>query len=302
MAGLGGGAIIAIGAALWLLYLTPAWLRRRQYIATERTAVRLQQTLRVLAETAEMPDEVRAELSARSVAEQHRALRDAARHAETVARPLEAAAERSLVRGSTPAPREPRRRADAVAVVARARLRRTQVLSGNVLLLSLAACALGGSQVTTTVGLTILVAGVLGVLVGLALLQRAATVAAAHRAVEAVDRAVPVTEVPQTFVDWQRSETERPTWTPVPLPKPLYLQRDEVAEQPSPAITAAAAASLRAAAAEADEALRAAQAAPEIATLEPRGPHPAFAALGIQETGEPMLGDLDAVLRRRRAG
>jgi hypothetical protein len=302
MAGLGGGAIITIGAALWLLYLTPAWLRRRQYIATERNAVRLQQTLRVLAETAEMPDEVRAELSARSIAEQHRALRDAARRAEAVSRPLEAAAERSLVRGSTPAPREPRRRADAVAAVARARLRRTQVLSGNIMLLSLAAGAYGASQVRTTIGLTVLVVGVLGVLIGLALLQRSATVAAAHRAVEAVDRAVPVTEVRQTFVDWQRTETERPTWTPVPLPKPLYLDRDQAIEAPTPASTAAAAASLRSAAAEADDALRAAQASPEVAVIEPRRTHPAFAALGIEETGEPMLGDLDAVLRRRRAG
>jgi hypothetical protein len=300
MAGLGGGAIIAIGAALWLLYLTPAWLRRRQYIATERNAVRLQQTLRVLAETAEMPDEVRAELSARSVVEQHRALRDAARRAEVVSRPLEAAAERTLARGSTPAPREPRRRADAVAVVARARLRRTQVLSGNILLLSLAASAWGGSQLTTTVGLAVLVAGVLGVLGGLALLQRAATIAAAHRAVEAVDRAVPLPDVPQTFVDWQRTETDRPTWTPVPLPKPLYLERDEPLERPTPAAAAAAAAALRAAAAEADEALRAAQASPEVVAIAPRPTHPAFAALGIQETGEPMLGDLDAVLRRRR--
>jgi hypothetical protein len=301
MAGLGGGAIIAVGAALWLLYLTPAWLRRRQYIATERNAVRLQQTLRVLAETAEVPDEVRAELSARSIAEQHRALRDAARRAETATRPLEEAARRTLVRGRTPAPREPRGRADAVATVARARLRRTQVLSGNILLLSLAACALGGSQLTTTAGLAGLVAGVLGVLAGLALLQRAATVAAAHRAVEAVDRAVPVPEVPQTFVDWQRTETERPTWTPVPLPKPLYLERDSLLEPPTRAVTAAAAAALSAAAAEADQALRSVQASPKVATIQPRAPHPAFAALGIDATGEPMLGDLDAVLRRRRA-
>jgi len=302
MAGLGGGAIIAIGAVLWLLYLTPAWLRRRQYIATERNAVRLQQTLRVLAETAEMPDEVRAELSARSVADQHRALRDAARRAEVVFRPLEAAAERTLVRSSTPAPREPRRRADAIAAVARARLRRSRVLSGNILLLSLAAGGWGGWQLPTTAGLGVLVAGVLGVLCALALLQRAATVAAARRAVEAVDRAVPLPEVPQTFVDWQRTETERPTWTPVPLPKPRYLERDEVLEQPTPTTTAAAEADLRAAAAEADEALRAAQASPEVVVLEPRPTHPAFVALGIQQTGEPMLGDLDAVLRRRRAG
>src|SRR5919107_4527699 len=107
---IGGGVLVAAAAALWIAYLLPSWLRRRQYLATERNAVRLQQTLRVLAETAEMPEEVRAELSARSVVEQHRALRDAARHAETVARPHEAATERALLRASTPAPREPRRR------------------------------------------------------------------------------------------------------------------------------------------------------------------------------------------------
>jgi hypothetical protein len=302
MAGLGGGAIIVVAAVLWLLYLAPAWLRRRQYLATERNAVRLQQTLRVLAETAEMPDEVRAELSARSVVEQHRALRDAARHAETVSRPLEVAAERELVRGATPAPREPRRRADAVAVVARARLRRSRVLSGNLLLLSLAACAWGGSQLTTVAGLAALVAGVVGALSAVAFLQRAATVAAAHRAVEAVDKAVALPETAQTLVDWHRTESERPTWTPVPVPKPLYLDRDEELGAPTPAGAAAAEESLRAAAVEADRALRAAQQAPEVASLEPRPVHPAFVALGIQETGEPVLGDLDAVLRRRRAG
>lgn len=301
MAGLGGGAIIVVAAALWLLYLAPAWLRRRQYLATERNAVRLQQTLRVLAETAEMPEEVRAELSARSVVEQHRALRDAARHAVAVSRPHEAAAERALIRASTPAPREPRRRADVVAAVTRARLRRSRVLSGNVLLLSLAACAYGGMQTATTVGWLVLVAGVLGALTAAALLHRAALVAAAHRAVEAVDHAVPLPESAQSFVDWQRTQTERPTWTPVPVPKPLYLDRDEQADPPTPAAARAAADSLLDAAQDADEALRAAQAAPEVATLLPRPVHPAFAALGIVPTGEPALGDLDAVLRRRRA-
>ena len=53
--GFGGGAIIAFAAVLWLLYLAPTWMRRRQYLTTERTAVRLQQTLRILAETAEVP-------------------------------------------------------------------------------------------------------------------------------------------------------------------------------------------------------------------------------------------------------
>ncbi len=38
---MGGGVVLAIAAALWLLYLVPTWLRRREYLATERNAVRL---------------------------------------------------------------------------------------------------------------------------------------------------------------------------------------------------------------------------------------------------------------------
>ena len=142
MASLGGGAIIAFAAVLWLLYLTPTWLRRREYVRTERTAVRLQQTLRVLAETAEVPEEVRAEVSARSVAEQHRALRESARRAETVARPREAKAERTLAR-SGGGPREPRSRALAVSDIAAARLRRSRVLATNVLVVGITLAGLG---------------------------------------------------------------------------------------------------------------------------------------------------------------
>ncbi|MGN6742065.1 MAG: hypothetical protein ACTHJL_02045 [Amnibacterium sp.] len=296
--GFGGGAIIAFAAVLWLLYLTPTWLRRRQYLTTERTAVRLQQTLRILAETAEVPDEVRAEVTARSVAEQHRALRDAARQAESVARPRETAAERALARRRRQ-PREPRQRAQAVSALAATRLRRSRVLAANVLILSLALVAYGVAQVLQAANWFPAVAGAIGVFGALALLQRAATVAAAHRAVEAVDHAVVVPEAPRSFTDWQRSEQARPTWTPVPLPKPLYLEREEVAAQPHDAV--AVAASLDAAAARSDEALRAAAAAPGVATLEPRA-HPALAAMGIVAESGPVLTDLDAVLRRRRAG
>ncbi|ERK70130.1 hypothetical protein N136_03526, partial [Leifsonia aquatica ATCC 14665] len=74
---MGGGVVVAIAAVLWLAYLIPVWLRRREYVATERNAVRLQQTLRILAETSELPDEVRMEATARTVAEQQRVLRRA---------------------------------------------------------------------------------------------------------------------------------------------------------------------------------------------------------------------------------
>src|SRR4051794_4703382 len=87
---LGGGVMVAVAAALWIAYLLPSWLHRRQYIATERNAVRLQQTLRILAETAETPEQVRVEATARSVAAQERVLR----HRQAADRAREKAAEK----------------------------------------------------------------------------------------------------------------------------------------------------------------------------------------------------------------
>jgi len=69
---LGGGVIVLVAVALWLVYLLPTWHSRRQYDAAERNAVRLNQALRVLAETSETPEEVRLELNARTAAAQQR--------------------------------------------------------------------------------------------------------------------------------------------------------------------------------------------------------------------------------------
>lgn len=69
---LGGGAIALVVVVLWLVYLLPTWQARMRYGAAERNAVRLNQALRVLAETSETPDEVRVELSRREIAKQHR--------------------------------------------------------------------------------------------------------------------------------------------------------------------------------------------------------------------------------------
>jgi hypothetical protein len=302
MAGLGGGAIIAFAAVLWLLYLTPTWLRRREYLRTERTAVRLQQTLRVLAETAEVPEEVRAEVSARSVAEQHRALRESNRHAESVVRPRDAKAERKLAR-SGGVPREPRTRAAATSEIAATRLRRSRVLATNVLVVGITITGWGVSDVVVGGPWEFLVAGLVVCFLAVALLQRASTVAAAHRAVTAVDHAVVVPEESRSFSEWEESEPSRPTWTPVPLPKPRYLDRSAVASTstaPPPAPVRddiAIAASLRAAAQRADDALRAAYAAPEVAALNRR---PVDAVDAMNESG-PVITDLDGVLRRRRS-
>ncbi|MBW4042970.1 MAG: hypothetical protein HIU86_12750 [Acidobacteria bacterium] len=297
MASLGGGAIIAFAAVLWLLYLTPTWLRRREYLRTERTAVRLQQTLRVLAETAEVPDEVRAEVSARSVAEQHRALREAARRAESIARPREEKAARKLARSGT-GPREPRSRAIAVSGIAAARLRRSRVLATNLLVVGITLAGWGVSDIAAGGTWEFMIAGAVVSFLAVALLQRASTVAAAQRAVSAVDQTVVVSVEPRSFSEWQEAEPSRPTWTPVPLPKPRYLDQQRVVAPAKPVRDdVAIAASLRAAAQRADEALRAAYAAPEVAALDRR---PVDAVTAMNESG-PVITDLDGVLRRRRS-
>lgn len=299
----GGGAVIALAAALWLLYLMPTWIRRRQYIATERNAVRLQQTLRILAETAEVPEEIRVETTAKSVAEQHRALRIAAQKAEAVARAREASAARTLSRKHE-APREPRQKAAAVQALAASRLRRSRLMASLVLVVSVVIIGFGLGEAFVSANWWPLATGAVGVFVALGFLQRVATVTAARRATQAVDRTVAVAAPIQSFTDWQRSEPARPTWTPVPLPKPLYLSRrdsDQVA------VAATAQRDLIAAAARADEALRSAQRSPEVAPMPSREQAPAaaradgYAAMGIVGEARPTLTDLNDVLRRRRA-
>lgn len=68
----GTALLLLIAGVLWLVYLVPIYLRRSEYLATERNAARLGQTLRVLAETAETTEELTTELSARDVARQQR--------------------------------------------------------------------------------------------------------------------------------------------------------------------------------------------------------------------------------------
>lgn len=69
---LSGGVIVLVAVLLWALYFLPTWRGRHQYYSAERNAVRLNQALRVLAETSETPDEVRLELTARTALAQQR--------------------------------------------------------------------------------------------------------------------------------------------------------------------------------------------------------------------------------------
>lgn len=82
---LGGGVIMLVAVLLWLVYLLPTWHSRRQFDAAERNAVRLNQALRVLAETSETPAEVRLELTARTAMAQQRLARQALAERESAA-------------------------------------------------------------------------------------------------------------------------------------------------------------------------------------------------------------------------
>jgi len=316
-----GGIIIALSAVLWLAYLLPTWLHRRQYMATERNAVRLQQTLRILAETAEVPDAVRAETSARSVVEQQRALRRAAEEAEAAARARDAAAQRALPKVAP---------VSATSPSAATRLRRTRLVATAILALALVGVVAGIAQVAAAGAWPLLVISSVAAMGSLAILQRMSQIAAARRlqAPEARPR-------PQTgFTDFHES-TEQPaapvaereegeSWTPVPVPKPLYLSRSQ-APGPRPGAGNAPRTPLspveemRRAAAASEETLRRAHLEPEVARLAAEeeaapaasaapvapvartAPDSRFSRMGIVDDAEPGMGDLDEVLRRRRA-
>jgi hypothetical protein len=260
LTGLGGGIMLAIAAVLWLVYLLPTWLRRREYLATERNAVRLQQTIRVLAETAEVPVPVRRELNARR----------AAAGPVAVGRPV------------TPPPVRP----DARLLAAR-RLRRTRALATVVLLASFTVTVV---QIVAVVGGSaswmLLAGAALATLCSLALLGRLAEVARARRApvAQPVRRRAPL-------VDHAPVEQAPAEWTPVAVPKPLYLSRPVVLSSVEPVETSPTL-DLARAAAEAEEALRSAPQPPAVASR--------FAAMGRVDAAGTPLPDLDAALARRR--
>ncbi len=287
--------MLALAAGLWLVYLVPSWLRRSEYLATERNAVRLQQTLRVLAETAEVPVAVRAETTARSVATQQRTLRQAQQQAMREARAVEAAHRArqaaSLRRAERIAAAQP-----AVAAVASARalaarrLRRTRAFTSLVLLVALVTL---GTQLVLMAATGIaagawLVLGFSAVAAvsSFSLLGRLAAVSR-RRAVLVAERAPLRKTVSSPRV--QAEPVVAQTWTPIPVPKPLYLTRavmDQVVVEAD-----IAAEQLRAEAAESEARLRAAQAA----TVPFQRKEPQVAQRSLRAL------DLDEVLRRRRA-
>lgn len=293
MDAIGGGVLVAVAATLWIAYLLPSWLRRRQYLATERNAVRLQQTLRILAETSETPEEVRVEMTTREVAAQERILHEHELAARLEAQAAEnlaiaeriaaeeaaAAAERELAEQAERSARAAATAPVPVPVVAaadgappapargltRRGLRRRRALCSLTLLASLIAVvaglvvlAFGGAPYVALGG----AGGIVVAMSGLVVLARRRPVAVAAPAVPSA--APPIAE-PFEPIDVEEEPAASAGWTPQPLPKPLHLSRGTIAASVMASI--AEAEQLKRAAAEAELAERAERMEPQVPVL-----------------------------------
>lgn len=200
---LSGGVIVLVAVLLWMLYLLPSWRGRYQYNAAERNAVRLNQALRVLAETSETPEEVRVELNTRTALAQQRLAKRLRAEQES--------AQLEMLRAELAATRaDPRLR--------QVRARRRARLAMSVLLVAgLAVAGLGIWQLVAAGSQLLLWIGGAVAVVAAFMLQRMFTIAgrAAQRA------AAPAAAEPVARVSPPLHDQGPAAWTPRKLPEPL---------------------------------------------------------------------------------
>ncbi|UWF77020.1 MULTISPECIES: hypothetical protein [Microbacterium] len=201
---LSGGVIVVVAVLLWALYLMPSWRGRHQYYAAERNAVRLNQALRVLAETSETPAEVRLELNMRTALAQQRLAKRV--QAEKANAELERLREELAATRRDPLVRQARARR-------RVRLSATVAgLAGAVLAgLGVWQFAVSGGWVLLAIGAVLLVAGVAVLLQMSRVARRSARRAAAP---VMTDAAAPRVSPPL-------HDQGPASWTPRPLPQPM---------------------------------------------------------------------------------
>ncbi len=276
---LSGGVIVLVAVLLWMLYLLPSWRGRFQYNAAERNAVRLNQALRVLAETSETPGEVHLELTARTALAQQKLAKRLQSEKE--------AAELDALRRELAATR-----ADPVVRRARAR-RRIRVLSTVVLVGGLSAVGLGIWQLVATQTSSLLWTGGALVVVAGTALQRMASVAA-----RAARRPIRAEVAETTRVAPELHDQGRATWTPRPLPQPLVSVAGSRAQAARAEIDAQA--ERRSAARMAELRARAEEMAPAAPTPIPAASSP-YARMGFVDDAE-IEAHVRALLAQRAAG
>lgn len=144
--------IFVVAALLWVAVLVPAWMRRREFRNAEQNAVRLQRTLRVLAETAEMPDEVRVVASAREAVAHERLLQTARKRQDAERAAELSAAKAEQVKAELEAQRLRRRQAalGRAAKLQRPLARRVRAVAALVALLGVVGVLVGAGVAIAT--------------------------------------------------------------------------------------------------------------------------------------------------------
>lgn len=269
-----------VAVLLWMLYLLPSWRGRFQYNAAERNAVRLNQALRVLAETSETPNEVHVELNARTVLAQQKLAKRVQSQRE--------AAELEALREELAATK-----ADPVVRRARAR-RRTRMVATVTLLLGLVSAGLGVWQLLTVGAPLLLWAGGALTLTAALVLQRMASVA-----VRSARRPRSVAPVSAERVAPELHDQGRATWTPRPLPEPMVSVAGSRAQAARAEMDAQQA--RRDAARRADLRERAERLAPAAPVAIPAAADSPYARMGFVDDAE-IEAHVRELLARRAAG
>ncbi|MFC7432498.1 MULTISPECIES: hypothetical protein [unclassified Agrococcus] len=229
MAGMGTTVVFALAAIVWLAYLVPVWVRRREYLATERNAVRLQQTLRIMAETAEAPPEVQIAANAREIARQQKVVAKEARLQQAIARAAAVARARELDEQIKQVERQVRV-AVAGSVSRRQRLRRTR-LACTLMLLASVGVGVAGALLPQATPLLVLAGVVLTLsVVGLVAVNRTnASIRDVAQTMEHERIEAARVEHASAALD---AELASRAWTPVPVPsqrttrEPIDVLRD----------------------------------------------------------------------------
>lgn len=207
---LSGGVIVLVAVLLWMLYLLPSWRGRYQYNASERNAVRLNQALRVLAETSETPGEVHLELTARTALAQQKLAKRVQSEKE--------AAQLVMLREELAATR-----ADPVLRQARAR-RRVRMTATVLLAAGVVLAGLGVWQLLATgVQLALWLGAILTVVAGLTLQRMSAVAGRVAR------RPAVVKEEAAPRVSPALHDQGKAPWTPRPLPESLMTMNGSLA-------------------------------------------------------------------------
>lgn len=210
---LSGGVIVLVAVLLWVLYFLPSWRGRHQYYAAERNAVRLNQALRVLAETNETPEEVRLELTARSVLAQQRLAKRVQAEKEN--------AELERLRRELAATRN-----DPLVRQTRAR-RRLRVTASVLLAIFAAMVGVGAWSFVISGGWMLMTSGLMLAFATCAILVRMAQVA--RRGGRRSARSVNALQQPR--VSPPLHDQGSASWTPRPLPQSMVAVSGSRAQQ-----------------------------------------------------------------------